>query len=106
MIISLDMQNMRGSEDADFYEQLVSNHRCMLRVKYEGKAFIIDCQPSSSIVRNCSYMSLQFNQSDDQSPAPAQQKIEDIEKQLKNLMILVNKEMSPMLFISTDMKKF
>jgi hypothetical protein len=52
---------MRGSEDAEFYEQLVSNHRCMLRVKYEGKAFIIDCQPSSSIVRNCSYMSLQFN---------------------------------------------
>jgi hypothetical protein len=65
MLTSFDMQSLRGSEDAEFYEQLVSNHRCMIRVKSEGKAFIIGCQPSSSIVRNCSHMSLQFNQSDD-----------------------------------------
>ena len=61
MIINFDMQTIRRPEDAEFYEEVISNHRCMIRVKYEGKAFIIDCQPSRSIVRDCSYMSLQFN---------------------------------------------
>ena len=43
MIINFDMQTMRRPEDAEFYEEVISNHRCMIRVKYEGKAFIIDC---------------------------------------------------------------
>jgi hypothetical protein len=53
------------SENADFFEQIISTIPCMIRVKSEGKAFIIECSPTINIKSFGPNMRLQINQSDD-----------------------------------------
>lgn len=59
-----------------------------IRVKSEGKAFIIDCSPTPTIIKNHgTNLRLQINQDINQ-----EQRLEDVSKQLKNLILLATKE--------------